>query len=53
MSRSAAVLTIKDGQKMTRKGVKNISKWLRKQADWFEQYTKELAPTFRARYLYR
>ena len=51
--RSAAVITIKDGAKMTKGGVRDVANWLRKQASWFERYAKELSPTFRARYLYQ
>lgn len=50
--KSAAILTIKDGDKMSRDGKRRIVSWLKKQIKFFEKYSKELAPTFRARYLY-
>lgn len=50
--RAAAVITIRDGAKMTRRGVKDVAKWLRKQANWFECHSGTLSPTFRARYIY-
>lgn len=51
--KAAAILTIKDAQHMTPKGIKDITKWLKKQITYFQKYNKQLAPTFRARYLYR
>lgn len=51
--KSAAVITIKDAGKMTKKGRREVAAWLRKTADTLVKYGDELAPTFRARYLYR
>jgi len=38
---------------MTKAGRRTIANWLRKQAAFIEANAKELAPTFRARYLYK
>ena len=51
--KSAAVVTIKDGAKMSKKGRAAIYRWLVKQAGFFKDHAAELSPTFRARYLYR
>lgn len=51
--KSAAVLTVFDAPKMTKRGRKQIAAWLRKQAEFMEQYGPELADRFTARYLYR
>lgn len=51
--KSAAIVTIKDGHKMNARGRRSIASWLRKQAAWFEKHGDKLAPTFRARYIYR
>jgi hypothetical protein len=50
--KSAAVLTIKQGNDMTLSGRKELAAWLRKQAGFLVKYGPELAPVFRARYLY-
>lgn len=51
--KSAAVVTIKDAGKMTKKGRREVAAWLRKTAETLTKYGDELAPTFRARYIYR
>ncbi len=51
--KSAAVVTIKDASKMTKKGRAEVAAWLRKTAATLTRYGDDLAPTFRARYLYR
>lgn len=51
--KSAAVLTVKDSDKMTKAGRKRIAKWLRKQADDLEMTGHNYASRFRARYLCR
>lgn len=51
--KSAAIVTIKDAPKMTKKGRREVAAWLRKTAETLLEYGDELAPTFRARYIYR
>ncbi len=51
--KSAAIITILDGDRMTPKGRRRIAVWLRQQAKFLEQYGKEFSGRFRARYLYR
>lgn len=51
-SKTAAVITIKDIQKMTPAGRRMIYNWLVKQAKFLLTNHKELAPNFRARYIY-
>ncbi len=50
--KSAAIITIKDADKMTDSGRANLAAWLRKQAGYIIVRGPELASTFRARYLY-
>lgn len=50
---AAAVLTVRDAQKMTKKGRKDIAAWLRRQAAFLEQHGQEYAKRFTARYHYR
>jgi hypothetical protein len=50
--KSAAIVTIRRAADMTTKGRRQVVAWLRKQADFLEQYSKELSPRFCARYLY-
>lgn len=50
--KTAAIVTIRNGHKMSPKGVKDVALWLRRQAAWFEKHNKELAPTFRAKFRY-
>ena len=51
-TKTAAIITIRDCPKMSGKGRKAIGKWLRKQAEYFEQYGNKYANRFTARYLY-
>ena len=51
--KSAALVTIKDAPKMTRRGRLAIAKWLRRQASLLEKYGEEFAGRFTARYWYR
>ena len=51
--KSAAILTVKDGHKMTRKGRKDIAAWLRRQASFLERHGDQFSGRFTARYLYR
>lgn len=50
--KSAAVITIKDADKMTKKGRRDIAAWLRHQADDLEALGDQYNWRFRARYLY-
>ena len=50
--KSAAVLTVKDADKMTKSGRRQIAKWLLQQAKYLVQFGDQYGPTLRARYLY-
>lgn len=50
---SAAILTIKEADKMTKPGRKAIAAWLRKQADFFQKHGDQYSRKYTARYLYR
>jgi hypothetical protein len=50
--RSAAILSIKDADKMSKKGRKAIAKWLQMHAQYLLQYGPNYAGRFRARYIY-
>jgi hypothetical protein len=49
--KAAAVLTIRDGAKMTKRSRQEIAKWLERQRQFFLTSWEELSPGFRARYL--
>jgi hypothetical protein len=51
--KSAAVLTIKDADKMTEEGRRSVAKWLRRQARFLEEHGTDYSTRFRARYLYQ
>ena len=51
--KSAAIVTVKDAQKMTKRGRKAIATWLRRQASFLEKHGTEFSGRFTARYLYR
>ena len=51
--KSAAIVTVHHAHNMTKKGRKDIAKWLRRQADFLEQDGDKYAARFTARYLYR
>lgn len=51
--KSAAVLTIKDAQRMTPKGRKDVAEWLREQARFLVEFGTEYAPRYRSRYMDR
>lgn len=51
--KSAAILTLKDAPKMTKRGRKEIASWLRRQARFLESHGTQLAGRFIARYRYR
>ena len=49
--KSAAIVTIKEPDRLTKKGRQDIAKWLRQTARYLET-DKLCGPTFRSRYLY-
>lgn len=51
--KSAAILTIKDADKMTAKGRKRVAAWLRGRAVLLEKHGDLLASRFTARYIYK
>lgn len=51
--KTAAIVTIREPQRMSKKGRSSIAKWLRKQAYYLEKYGATLAPKFQARYIYK
>jgi hypothetical protein len=51
--KSAAIITIKDAPEMTRRGRREIAKWMRRQADFLESDGTAFSKRFTARYLYR
>ena len=53
IEKAAAVVTIRDANKMSAKGRKALAAWLRMHADMLLEHGKEYAPRFRGRYLYR
>lgn len=52
-TKSAAIVTIKEADRMSAKGRKAVAAWLRRQADFLEKHGKEYSTRFTARYLYR
>lgn len=48
----AAILTIIDGSRMTKRGRKEIAAWIKKQAIYFENYPESFSGKIRLRYLY-
>jgi predicted PhzF superfamily epimerase YddE/YHI9 len=48
----AAVLTVKDPERMTKRNRQQIASWLRKQARHFVARGDRYAKNFRARYIY-
>ena len=52
--KTAAILTIKEAGRMSKRGRQDIAAWLRKQAAFFLRYGDKYSETrFTARYLYR
>ncbi len=51
-SKSAAVLTIHDADKMTKKGRREIAVWLIAQAAMLKEHGDQYAKRFTGRYLY-
>lgn len=49
---AAAIVTIRRASDMTPKGRKEVARWLRRQALFFERHADQLSPRFTARYLY-
>jgi len=52
-TKSAAILTIKDANRMTKKGRLEVAAWLKRQAAFLASHGQEYSPRFTARYLYR
>jgi len=52
-TKSAATLTIKEADRMTEDGRKEVADWLRAQADSLEEGGHDYAARFRARYMFR
>lgn len=50
--KTAAIVTIKDASKMSKRGRNQVAEWLERQAMFLRRNAKELGPLFRARYLY-
>lgn len=50
--KSAAIVTIHDAPNMTTKGRRAIVAWLRRQAGFLENNSKQLSKRFTARYIY-
>ncbi len=48
----AAVITIRDAHKMTKKGRREIALWLKHQGTMLKMEGEHYGPTFRGRYLY-
>ena len=51
--KSAAKLTIFYAADMTKKGRRDVVKWLRRQAKFLEKHNKEFSWRYTARYLYK
>lgn len=49
---SAAIVTVKHADRMTRQGRRRVAAWLRRQAGFLERHGDEFAGRFTARYLY-
>lgn len=49
---TAAILTIRRANEMTKKGRRAVAEWLRKQAFTLEEHGKLLSSRFTARYRY-
>ena len=50
--KSAAILTIKDADKMSKRGRKEVAAWLRRHAKYLEQHGQAYSSRFTGRYLY-
>lgn len=48
----AASVHVYRGADMTKRGRRSIAAWIRRQATFLEHHGQELAPSYRARYLY-
>lgn len=51
--KSAAIVTIRKANTMTKRGRKAVAAWLRRQAMFLERRGPEFSDRFTARYLYR
>jgi len=50
---SAAIITVRRANEMTKRGRKYIADWLRHHADMLEEHGKEYSSRFTGRYIYR
>lgn len=50
--KTAAIITIKDAAKMSKRGRNKVAEWLERQAHFLRNNAKQLSPLFRARYIY-
>ena len=48
----AAVVTVRDAKRWSKRGRREVAAWIRKQADMIEQYSEAYEGTCRMRYLY-
>ena len=48
---SAAIITIRHPDRMTKRGASEIAKWMRKSAGFLERYHKDMASVMRYRYI--
>ena len=51
--KSAAVMTVFDAARMTKRGRKAVAAWLRRQAGFLDAHGADFSGRFTARYLYR
>jgi hypothetical protein len=51
-AKRAAVLTIRDADKLSKRGRKDIAAWLRNHARWLEKYGDQYGKELRAGYNY-
>lgn len=49
--KTAAIVTIKDAAKMSKRGRNAVADWLERQAQFLRNNAKQLSPLFRARYI--
>lgn len=51
--KAAAILTIRDAARMTKRGRRQVAAWLRQHAEFLQEHGSEYAGRFTGRYLYR
>ena len=49
--KSVAVLSIRQASKMTKRGRRQVAAWIRKEADFLEEFGEQLSDNFRSRYI--